>query len=84
MSRGNPISDPFGALNLPSAVRTQADKLLQNINAGATVIDTLRTADRAEGFALGVETVRALRPADIEILYRAYDEATQSRLAELI
>nr|WP_314533525.1 hypothetical protein [uncultured Pseudomonas sp.] len=84
MSRGNRISDPFGPLNLPSAVRVQADKLLHAIDDGSTVHDTLRAADRAEGFTLGVATVRALKSNDIDALYRAFDDAAQARLAELV
>ncbi|WCM48969.1 hypothetical protein OH720_18330 [Pseudomonas sp. WJP1] len=84
MSSGNPTSDPLEPLNLPSSIRVQADKLLLAIRSGRTLPDTLRAADRAEGFALGLDTVRVLHAIDVEGLYRAFDDAAQIRLAELL
>jgi hypothetical protein len=83
MSSGNPISDPLAPLNLPAAIRAQASKLLRAINSAATPADTLSAANRAESFALGIETVRALNPGDVEGLYLVFDRAFQERQAEL-
>lgn len=83
MSSGNSISDPLAPLGLPAAIRAQASKLLRAINSAATLEDTLRAADRAEGFALGIETLRALNPGDVEGLYLVFDRASQARQAEL-
>jgi hypothetical protein len=70
MSAGAPNSDPLAPLGLPAAIRAQASKLL-------------RAADRAEGFALGIETLRALNPGEVEGLYLVFDRAFQARQAEL-
>lgn len=83
MSRGHPASDPLAPLLLPAAIRTQGSKLLRAISSAATLLDALRAADRAEGFALGIETVRALNPGDVEGLYLVFDRAFQARQAEL-
>jgi hypothetical protein len=80
---GNEQNDPLAALNLPSALGAQALKLLGAIEQARTKTEAWRAADRAEGFALGVETLRALNPGDIERLYIAFDEALQVRLAAL-
>lgn len=82
MSAREPTSDPLEPLNLPSAIRLQASKLLRAISSAATLEDALRAADRAEGFALGIETVRALNPGDVEGLYLVFDRAYQARQAE--
>jgi len=83
MSAREPSSDPLEPLNLPSVIRLQASKLLRAITSAATLEDAVRAADRAEGFALGIETVRALNPGDVEGLYLVFDRAYQARQAEL-
>lgn len=83
MSSGNPLSDPLVPLDLPAAIRVQGSKLLYAIRSAATQMDALRAADRAEGFVLGIETLRALNPDDIEGLYLVFDRAFQVRQAEL-
>lgn len=75
--------DPLAALKLPTSVHFRAHKLLSSITQANTVADTLHAADRAEGFALGIETVKALNPAAIEALYLIFDHASQARQAEL-
>ncbi|RON20564.1 hypothetical protein BK660_16045 [Pseudomonas brassicacearum] len=75
--------DPLAPLNLPAAIRVQGSKLLCAIRSAATLLDALRAADRAEGFVLGIETLRALNPEDIEGLYLVFDRAFQVRQAEL-
>ncbi|POF43441.1 hypothetical protein B0D71_01090 [Pseudomonas laurylsulfativorans] len=75
--------DPLAALNLPSAVRARALKLLGAIAQARTAADCARAADRAEGFALGLETVRALNAASLEGLYLAFEQAATVRLVVL-
>lgn len=75
--------DPLVAWNLPKAVHFRALKLLSNIAQATTVADTLHAADRAEGFVLGIETVKALNPGAIEALYLVFDHASQARQAAL-
>lgn len=82
MSLREPISDPLAPLGM-SAIRTQASKLLRAISCAATLEEALRAADRAEGFALGIETVRALNPGDVEGLYLVFDRAYQARQTDL-
>ncbi|NWE43570.1 hypothetical protein HX875_29110 [Pseudomonas yamanorum] len=65
--------DPLSAYNLPAAVHAQA----------ATVAKVRRAADRAEGFGLGLETVKALNAASLEALYVAFDHADTARELEL-
>lgn len=80
---GSDEHDPLAALNLPQGIHAQALKLLANIAQARTTADCMRASDRAEGFGLGVETVRALNAASIEALYLAFEHATTARLVEL-
>jgi hypothetical protein len=80
---GNENSDPLTALNLPHAIHAQALKLLGNIAQARTKADCTRAADRAEGFGLGIETVKALNAASIEGLYLAFEHTTTARLMVL-
>ena len=75
--------DPLAALNLPAAIHAQALKLLGNIAQARTTRDCERAADRAEGFGLGIETVKALNPASIEGLYLAFEHTATARLVVL-
>jgi hypothetical protein len=75
--------DEFAALNLPRSVHAQALKLLAGIVQASTLADTLHAADRAEGFTLGIETVKALNLGAIEGLYLIFDRALQARQREL-
>jgi hypothetical protein len=70
-------------LNLPIDLHAQACKLLHTIGGARSLNDLRRAADRAEGFTLGVETLRALSPVNVECLYLAFDHAEQVRQAEL-
>lgn len=79
----NETSDPLAPLNLPVAVHAQANKLLCAINQAHTLADTLHAADRAEGFILGIETVRGLNAGVIVGLYLVFDYASQARQTEL-
>ena len=72
-------NDPLAALNLPQAIHAQALKLLGNIAQARTVADCTRAADRAEGFGLGLETVKALNAASIEGLYLAFEHTAMAR-----
>ncbi|MNG21909.1 hypothetical protein D3C76_1797050 [compost metagenome] len=64
-------------------MRTRALKLLQAINQARTVADCTRAADRAEGFTLGLETVRALNATSLEGLYLVFEQAATVRLVVL-
>ncbi|MGY2257931.1 hypothetical protein [Pseudomonas sp. SDO55104_S430] len=75
--------NPFAGLNLPPAVQAQALKLWQSILRATTVSDTLHALDRAEGFVLGLETLKGLNTASLEGLYLAFDGAAQARQMQL-
>lgn len=79
----NESADPLVPLGLATAIRAQASKLLRAISSAENLPDMLLAATRAEGFVLGLETVRALTPADVEGLYLVFDRASQVRQAEL-
>lgn len=70
------------ALNLPNAVEVQTLKLLYQIDLAHTADDLFRASDRAEGFVLSLETVKALNVASIEGLYRIFEAAATARRQE--
>lgn len=74
---------PLTALNLPQGIHAQALKLLDNIAQSRSAADCTRAADRAEGFGLGLETVKALNPASLEGLYLAFEHTAAARLMVL-
>jgi hypothetical protein len=74
--------DPLAALNLPAAVLARVHKLLERIQQAHDAAELWRAADRAEGFVLGLETVKALNPASIEGLYLFFDNAATARRLE--
>jgi hypothetical protein len=76
-------NDPLATLNLPMAVQAQALRLLAAITQARTVADCKRAADRAEGFGLGLETLKALNAASNEGLYLAFEHAATARLMVL-
>jgi hypothetical protein len=63
-------------------MRTQALKLLERIQQACTADELFSAADRAEGFVLGLETVKALNAASLEGLYVAFDNAATARRLE--
>ncbi|AXI64376.1 hypothetical protein DLD99_01785 [Pseudomonas kribbensis] len=69
-------------MNLPNAVQAQVLKLLAQIARAQTADDLFRASDRAEGFVLGLETVKALNAWSIEGLYKAFDDAATTRRSE--
>jgi hypothetical protein len=79
----NESNDPLAALNLPQGIHAQALKLLANIAQARTAAECNRAADRAEGFGLGLETVKALNPASIESLYLEFEHTATARLVVL-
>ncbi|MQT97754.1 hypothetical protein [Pseudomonas helleri] len=79
----NEKNDLLAALNLPSTVHAQALKLLGAIAQARSAADCNRAADRAEGFGLGLETVKALNPASIEGLYLAFEHTATARFVVL-
>lgn len=80
---GNGSNNPLGKLVLPPNVEAQTLKLLGHIAQASSKGECERAADRAEGFVLGMETVRALNASSIEGLYLAFEHTATARLLEL-
>jgi len=79
--KGHEGHDPLTTLNLPTAVHAQALKLLTRIVTTHTASECERAADRAEGFVLGLETVKALNAASAEALYLVTARGHHSRIS---
>lgn len=75
--------DPFAGMHLPTAAHARALRLLQGIRHAKTLTDTLHAADRAEGFVMGIESLKALNAARIQEMYRVFDVASQLRQVQL-
>lgn len=73
----------LAALNLPQGIHAQALKLLVHIVQAPTKVDCNRAADRAEGFGLGLEIVKALNSTSLEVLYLAFEREATARLMVL-
>ncbi|CAI8981259.1 SAM-dependent methyltransferase [Pseudomonas zeae] len=74
-----PLLVPLTGLNLLRAIFVQAGHLLLAIREACSIAETLRAADRAEGFVLGVQTTRGLSPASLEVLQLAFETASRAR-----
>lgn len=76
------MTDALAALKLPNEVEVQILKLVHQIELAHTADDLFRASDRAEGFVLGLETVKALNAASIESLYKIFEAAATARRRE--
>lgn len=76
------MTEALAALHLPNAVEVQTLKLLHQIALAHTADDLFRASDRAEGFVLGLETVKVLNAASIEGLYKTFEAAATARRLE--
>ncbi|POA44732.1 hypothetical protein C1893_25280 [Pseudomonas sp. MPR-ANC1] len=74
--------EALNALNLPNAVEVQTLKLLHQIELAHTADDLFRASDRAEGFVLGLETVKVLNATSVEGLYKIFEAAATARRQE--
>ncbi|WP_245846260.1 MULTISPECIES: hypothetical protein [Pseudomonas] len=63
---------------MPEAVHAQALNLLASIEQAKSARDALHAADHAEGFVLGMETLKALNAASVEALYLAFEAIAAS------
>ncbi len=78
------VQSNLKALPSPSeAIRIQASKLQDAISGARSVGDLLCAAKRAEGFVLGLKTVRAVDPDAVENLNLVFTCAIQARQSEL-
>lgn len=68
---------------LDGKMKREADRLLAHIAQADSMILAVKAGARADGFVLGMETVRALRPGDAENLYMIFEAALEKRLKEL-
>lgn len=76
------MTDALAALKLPNAVEVQTLKLQRQIELAYKADDLFRASDRAEGFVLGLETVKALNAASIQGLYKTFEAAATARRQE--
>jgi hypothetical protein len=82
---GNAVSmnNTLSQLDLPAELRTQASALLDIINGASNRDELLRALGRAEGVVLGLETLDALNPIDVQNLYAVVEAAAHRRQVEL-
>ncbi|WP_415763212.1 hypothetical protein [Pseudomonas sp. CP4] len=72
----------LAALDLPHPVEREALRLLRQVAQAHTADDLVRASDRAEGFVLGLETVKVLNEASIQGLHNAFTAAVTARRQE--
>ncbi|NNA55963.1 hypothetical protein HBO27_08990 [Pseudomonas koreensis] len=77
------MNNTLSQLDLPAELRTQASALLDIINGASNRDELLRALGRAEGFVLGLETLDALNPIDVQNLYVVVEAAAHRRQVEL-
>jgi hypothetical protein len=70
-------------LVIPDPIKVQLSRLLGHIERAESVAQAIRSSARAEGFALGLETLSALRLGDVENLYLAFEQAREERIKVL-
>jgi hypothetical protein len=70
-------------LTLPINVRTQAERLLELIQNAESMTQVNRNGAVAEGFVLGMATIKALHGHTLEQLDLLFSQATDQRLVEL-
>ncbi|MDI2145508.1 hypothetical protein KBJ94_26045 [Pseudomonas sp. ITA] len=71
--------DAMDALNLPASVYMQIANFLARIETCLRLEELQRVADRADGFVLGIETVRAVNYDTIERLHVLLKDAVQAQ-----
>ncbi|MDB6143712.1 MAG: hypothetical protein JWP80_2756 [Pseudomonas sp.] len=70
-------------LVIPDPIKVQLTRLLCHIERAESVAQAIRASARAEGFALGLETLNALRLGDVENLYLTFEQAREARIKML-
>lgn len=70
--------EALNALNLPAPVYMQTANFLARVETCLSLEDLRRVSDRADGFVLGIETVRALNYGTIEGLHVLLKDAVQA------
>lgn len=76
------MNEALSALDLQPEVNVQTLKLLARIHQASNPDDLWRASNRAAGFVLGLETVKALDVASIKALYGVFDGAATARRLE--
>lgn len=71
------------ALTLPIDLRNQASRLLDLIQNAESMTQANRNGAVAEGFVLGIATLRTMDPATLERMDVLFCQATKRRLQEL-
>lgn len=68
---------------MPPDVRKQAKRLLDQIQNSESMIHCVKCGSRAEGFVLGMATLKAIPDDTLENLDMLFSQATDKRLVEL-
>ena len=69
-------------ITMPADVRQEIEHQLGIIRRSTTREDAEKAGFRAQGFVLGIERLRALRPIDIETLYLLFEHTVEQRLKQ--
>lgn len=70
-------------ITLPTDVRRQAERLLDIIQNAESLAQANRYGAVAEGFVLGMETLKSIHEQTLEQLDLLFSRATDQRLVEL-
>ncbi len=70
-------------ITMPATVQAVMNRLLISISRASTNTEVDRAGQRADGFVLGIETLKALPPASIEALYLVVEQAVEARVGEI-
>ena len=76
--------DPFAGITMPDAVLVALNRRLTAIEHSADTLSVQLTSERAQGVVEALEVLKVLKPADIETLYLAVEDAAQSRVKALL
>jgi len=71
------------ALSIADPIKHQIRRLLSHIERSESLGQAIRAGARAEGFALGLETLNAMRVGDVENLYIVFEVALEERMKAL-
>lgn len=73
----------FEKIVMPDSVRKEALQILSDIERADDLLEVTRMGGIAEGFAMGVGCVGAVRPIELDALEIIFTQAFDRRLAEV-
>ena len=75
---------PLAGITMPDAVLDTLHRRLTAIEHSADTLSVHLASERAQGVVEALEVLKVLKPADIEALYLAVEDAAQSRITALL